>query len=865
MVLLMAFSASKAACPVVPGSISTSDATICSGTSPGKIDASASTGGNGILFYIWQQSTNSGASWSVIAGAVSEDYTPGNLTTTTWYKRATVDLGGCTTQETGVVKFTVTPVTGFVANPANSEICDGGNTTFSVTATGSGLTYQWQEDNGGGFTNLANGGVYSNVTTATMSLTGAGTALDGAKYRCFVGSTACTSETSSSGTLTVLEAPTVTGNPSSTTNCVDDDPTFTVTATGDNLTYKWQEDDGGGFSDIVDGGVYSGATTTTLTLTDITFAMDGYKYRCEVDNSSCTPVQSSDATLTVQQAPAISANPSGQTVCVDGDPTFTVTATGTSISYQWQESTGGAFSNLADAGVYSGTTTATLTITDATAAMNTYDYRCVVDNSSCPSATSSSANLEVNSPPTVTVDPTSETVCVDDDPNFSVVATGSGLSYQWQEDDGGGFANLANGGKYSGALTSSLTIADVTSGMTGYDYRCVVSGTCTPTDISATATMTVQVAPNVTVNPSTDVECDGDNASFSVTATGTSIAYQWQENDGGGFSNITNGGIYGGATTASLALTGIGTGMDGYDYRCEISNSSCPADQSASAELTVETAPSISSNPSAQTVCPDDDPTFTVGATGSNLTYQWQEDQGSGYNNVTNGGIYSNATTATLTLTDVTAGMDGYLYKCVVSGSCTPSSTSSPALLTLRAVPTLTSNPTSKTVCVDDDPTFSVTATGAGLTYQWQEDDGGGFSNISNGGAYAGATTSTLTLTDVTASMSTYDYRCIVDGTCSPSATSATATLTVHESISFTLQPASTNYCTGDDVTLKVTLSGTIGTVQWREDNGGGFANLSNNATYSGVTTQSLTISSIPSTFDGYDYQLVASNTGCGF
>lgn len=864
LLLLLVYSTAQAACPVVPGSITTSDAIICSGTSPGKIEATASSDGNGILFYIWQRSTNSGASWSVIVGSNSEDHTPGNLITSTWYKRSTVDLGGCATQETGIVKFTVTPVTNITVSASNSEVCDGDNATFSITATGSGLSYQWQENDGGGFANLANGGIYSNVTSATLNLTGVSTTEDGYRYRCVVSSTACTNSTSSAKTLTVLAKPVVTVSPSSTTQCVDGDPTFSVTATGDNLTYQWQEDDGGGFADIVNGGIYSDASTATLTLTNVIFAMDGYKYRCEVDNSACLSVQSASATLTVEQAPVISVNPANTAVCVDGDPVFSVTASGTAISYQWQESTGGAFNNLANAGVYSGTSTATLTITDATAGMNGHDYRCIVDNSSCVAATSSSANLEVNTAPTVTTDPSSVTVCADDDPNFSVVATGSGLTYQWQEDDGGGFNNLANGGVYSGALTASLSITDVTVGMSGYDYQCVVSGTCTPNDISAAATMTVLAAPNVTVDPSDDAACDGDNASFSVTATGTAISYQWQENDGGGFSDIADGGVYGGVSTATLSLTGVTTGMNGYDYRCEVTNSDCPLDQSASAELTVETSPTVTSNPSAQLVCPDDDPTFSVVATGSNLTYRWQVDEGSGYGNISNGGVYSNATTATLNITDVTAGMDGFLYRCRVSGSCTPNVNSTGALLTVRAVPVVTTNPSGTTVCVDDDPTFSVVATGIGLTYQWQEDDGGGFSNIANGGVYSDATTATLTLTDVTASMSTYDYRCVVSGTCSPVATSASATLTVDQPVTFTLQPGSTNYCTGDDVTLKVTLSGTVGTVQWREDDGGGFANLSNNATYSDVTTQAVTISSVPVGFDGYKYQCIVSNTGCG-
>ena len=47
--------------------------------------------------------------------------------------------------------------------------------------------------------------------------------------------------------------------------------------------------------------------------------------------------------------------------------------------------------------------------------------------------------------------------------------------YQWQENTGGGWANLADGGKYSGVTTNELTISDVTVGMSGYKYQVVIT------------------------------------------------------------------------------------------------------------------------------------------------------------------------------------------------------------------------------------------------------------------------------------------------------------------------------------------------------------------------------------------------------
>ena len=80
----------------------------------------------------------------------------------------------------------------------------------------------------------------------------------------------------------------------------------------------------------------------------------------------------------------------------------------------------------------------------------------------------------------------------------------------------------------------------------------------------------------------------------------------------------------------------------------------------------------------------------------------------------------------------------------------------------------ITTQPSNSTVCATNNATFTVAGTGTG--YQWQEDNngGGGFINVTNGGIYSGATTTTLTLTGVTAIMNNYKYRCVATASCAP-------------------------------------------------------------------------------------------------
>ncbi|MES2774112.1 MAG: hypothetical protein V4722_08000 [Bacteroidota bacterium] len=58
----------------------------------------------------------------------------------------------------------------------------------------------------------------------------------------------------------------------------------------------------------------------------------------------------------------------------------------------------------------------------------------------------------------------------------------SGATYQWQVDNGGGFANISNGGIYSGATSSALTIINPPNTIYGYKYRALVNGV-TPSQV----------------------------------------------------------------------------------------------------------------------------------------------------------------------------------------------------------------------------------------------------------------------------------------------------------------------------------------------------------------------------------------------
>ncbi len=321
------------------------------------------------------------------------------------------------TAQTVNLTYTITAGTGPVitTQPVNQAICVGANTLFSIASAGAN-SFQWQVSTDGGntFTNLSNSGVYSGATLATLSITGATALLNNYYYRCSA-ATQCGSTISNSGILTVSTGPVITSQPvASTTLCAGGGTIFTVTATGTGLNYQWQVSTtgaGGPWNNITNGGVYSGATTASLTVTGVLAAMTNSLYRCVITSNACSLSSNSNtALLNVNTPPNITTHPVASTsICAAGSASFSIIASGPSLTYQWQESTNGgiSWSNIINGGVYAGTTTSTLTLTNITAAMNSNRYRAIVTGAApCGSVSSSSGVLNVTPQPVITASST---------------------------------------------------------------------------------------------------------------------------------------------------------------------------------------------------------------------------------------------------------------------------------------------------------------------------------------------------------------------------------------------------------------------------------------------------------------------------
>jgi putative cofactor-binding repeat protein len=274
----------------------------------------------------------------------------------------------------GAFEFAPPPCNGATGGTAVSTagpFCTSGSGTITASgfSTGTGTSYQWQYSNDNFVSNINNLAGQTNPFSATT-----GTINTTTYYRLRVTcATGPATSYSNIVSIVVSQQVSITTQPQSQTVCTGNNVSFSVVATN-AASYQWQKN----------GTNIPGATGSTYTINNVALS-DAGNYTVIVNASSpCTGLTSATAVLTVNQSVVITNHPASIAVCAGSNASFTVTATGTGLTYQWRK----ASVNIP------GATSATYTINSVVAGdAAIYD---VVVTGSCGSVTSNAAALTVN-------------------------------------------------------------------------------------------------------------------------------------------------------------------------------------------------------------------------------------------------------------------------------------------------------------------------------------------------------------------------------------------------------------------------------------------------------------------------------------
>ena len=435
---------------------------------------------------------------------------------------------------------------------------------------------------------------------------------------------------------------------------------------------------------------YNAAYAAAKADPDVAPQLAAYEYAYTIADSSLKPV--------------ITTQPKDQTVAAGDTAVFSVKAS-KATAYQWyyrkSESSGwtAVAASSGKTNKYSFT---------AESRHNGYQYRCEVSKDSGRIFSAIRTLSVITTKPVITTQPKNQNVVPGDMAVFTVKATGA-ASYQWYyrtSDTASWKAVSASSGK-----TASYSL-EAEERHNGYQYRCKLTNAIGSVYTSARTLTVITEAPTIKTQPKDQSVTAGDKAVFTVKANGSVLSYQWyyRTSGTGSWTKLTASS----AKTASYSLT-TQERHNGYQYRCKVTNP-VGSVYTAICTLTVHpTKPSITTQPKNQTVAVGDTAVFEVKASGA-TSYQW-------YYRTSSDGTWTKISaesgkTSVYSLTTA-ARHDGYQYRCKVTNSVGSVYTSARTLTVVTAAPVITRQPSNQTAAAKETATFSLKASGKGLSYQW--------------------------------------------------------------------------------------------------------------------------------------------------
>ncbi|XP_060078232.1 hemicentin-1-like, partial [Ylistrum balloti] len=793
-------------------------------------------------------------------------------------------------------------VTGTVPSVTVSQssysVTTGTSVTLSctVSANPSHTSVFWQRNVGSGTQSITIDNVnFSGATVSSPSLTVISASTDDSgSYTCYATNSVGTG-LGSTITLTVSGSiPTVTATPTSYTVTNGNNAVLqcSVSASPAVSNVFWQKLINNVYTTLTTGtGAYSGATTSSPTLTVLNAnSDDSGSYICMASNSVGTG-QSSVVTLTVSGSiPTLTVTQSSYSITTGNSVTLqcSVSANPSITSVYWQRTQNGVTAGITVDGVnFSGATTSNPSLTVITA--NTGDsgtYRCFAINS-VGTGQSSEISLSVTGNlPVITIGQSSYSVITNSQVTLqcSVSANPSITSVVWLKTSGGSTSTIAiDGTKYSGGSTTSPTLVINNAASTDSGtYVCQATnsiGTGSGTSITLSVTGNI---PTATISETDYSVVTGSTKTIpcSVSGTPSVTSVSWKFTHNGVTSTLTIDGVnYGGSlvSSPSLIVYNADNSDQGY-YTCTATNSVGTGTSAATYLYVTGTVPVVTIGQSSYSVLTSNTVTIdcTVTATPAATSIAWQRV----INGVTTSVFidstkFGGATVSSPSLTIYNSqSSDQGDYKCLATNAAGTGQSLSATLEVTGNLPTVSIGQSTYSVTTGQSTTLTCTVSASpGInSLEWKKIRGGVTSTISTSGStkYSGATINnpSLTIANTDDTDEGY-YYCTATNAVGTSESSQIICPSQEVSVgipSVVIGQTTYSFTTGQSATLGCTVTAVPAatSIIWEKIDSNGNTNTINvnGARYTGGTTgtPSLTIVSTVTTDSG-NYRCSATNS----
>ncbi|MBM2815289.1 MAG: C-terminal target protein [Ignavibacteria bacterium] len=269
--------------------------------------------------------------------------------------------------------------------------------------------------------------------------------------------------------FTINQSTTITNQPITTEVCEKFPAKLVVGVLGANLGFRWRQN-----SQFI-----TGATSATYSI-DSTKLSDAGVYDVVI-TSACAPAMTSGtASLRVLAAPLINVQPVGMEICEGTRATFFLSASGSSLTYEWFHATQ-AIPN---------SNSPTFTI-NKTTIDDAGPYSCSIKGICPPGVISKNANLIIDTKPLITQNPVNKIVNEGSSTTFTAAADGKANIFTWRK----------NNTIISSGSSGFLPIQNARMSDSG-TYDCVISNPCgTVTTLKAKLTVnSTAIKPYLTID-----------------------------------------------------------------------------------------------------------------------------------------------------------------------------------------------------------------------------------------------------------------------------------------------------------------------------------------------------------------------------
>lgn len=290
--------------------------------------------------------------------------------------------------------------------------------------------------------------------------------------------------------------------------------------------------------------------------------------------------------------------------------------------------------------------------------------------------------------------------------------------------------------------------------------------------------------------------CAGSNTNITWSQFGvTNVKIELSTNGGSSYDQTI---VASTSASAGTYAWSIPSNLNGSTYRVKISDASnSNISKESASNFTVSGATLISTHPDSKQSCSEENVSFVVVASGSNLTYQWYK----------NDSEMNGKTQSTLSLSSITSA-DAADYYCKVSSECGNPVNSNVATLSVTDAPKISSITDDKTICLGENHTITVVASGKDITYQWYKEND----------IIANETNASLQISNAKESDNAR-YKVDINSPTCGKVTSKFVRLTVLQPAQIVSNPIDTTICESGTLTLTAKATGSSLQYKWLFNN----------------------------------------------